>query len=309
MVANIKSVWDETDEEGNLVFKDGETGSIVLAIKNDASVVADELEIHVSPSGSDSGQGTKLSPVKTITKAFTLVTATRYVIRIHPGVYEEAAALAWPTIRGVAVIGDGNDVVSIAVPHTAATEVIKVTPGVQTSTFTGLLKGVEIVHEGESSLEAQSGIKFDNTGITRNIVFSINDCTFSPDAITDKSIDIATHDDADHAVRIYVSGSGNQDEIGGAIYFNVNNLADRLHFENCWLIGTITTPNVAKEFRLRLFKCIVPHEAATAGGNATQKITAVACHSWIDYDDTVAEIFDNLDTDDLTGSHTEVIVS
>ncbi len=283
----------------------GTTGLVAVKVHQDPlGAEIDEGIIYVSPQGSDTyGNGSRCNPVKTLTKAVTLVTTTRKVVHLFPGEYAEAAPVAWPTIKGVVIKGEGINCTSVSATGAC---VISVTPGVQTSTFTGYLEGMEIAHDAG---DAQSGIKFDNTGMTKKLNFGIKNVTFSPDETTDKSIDVATHDDADNAIRVYVSGDGAQSEIGGAIYFNVNNLADRLHIENCWVIGTITTPNVAKEFRMRLFKSILPTGAAVAGGNATQVVTAVCCYVWTDYDDITPEIYAALATGDLTGSHSEVIVA
>jgi hypothetical protein len=267
--------------------------------------LGDDSQIWVSPDGDDTnGDGTFVNPYASLTQAMSVVTTARKIIILMPGTYAEAAAVAWSTVSGVCVISlGGAGVTSISATGTSA---ITVTPGVVTSTWWGLISGVEIDH---SAGAAQSGITFDNTGMTKKLLFYVDKCLASPDAETDKSINVETHDDADNSIRIYITGDGNQSEIGGAIYFNVNNLADRLHLENCWIIGTITTPNVAKEFRMRLYKCIVPHEAAVAGGNATQVVTAVGCYSWIDYDDITPEVYAALDTAELTGSHSEVIVA
>jgi hypothetical protein len=264
--------------------------------------------IYVAKDGVDTADGSRGAPVLTVTRALALVSATRLVVSIGPGEFEEAATLVWPTRKDVCVVGAGSDLTSIAVPVATATSVITVTPGAQTSSYTGLLADVEIVHEGSTGGEAQSGITFSNASMGKKLGFNIKRCTFSPDETTDKSINMGTHTDADNSVRIYVTGDGNQSEIGGATYFKFYNLADRLHFESCWLIGTITTSSDALEGRIRLYKCIVPHGAATAGGNAMQYITSVCSYSWIDYDDLTPEIYAALDTADLAGSHSEVIV-
>lgn len=266
--------------------------------------------IDVSPDGSDTlGNGAPLSPVASLTQAMTLVTSARKIIRMAPGEYVEAAAVAWPTIKEVLVIGAGAGSTVISA---TGTSVITVTPGVQTGTWTGYLRNLTVDHSAGSS---QSGITFNNTAMTKKLLFSINDCEFSADDGLDKSINVATHTDADNAIRIYVTGTGNQVEIGGQIYFNVNNLADRLHCENVWLVGgdgasngAIATPNVAKEFRLRLFRCIVPYHSGVSGGNSTQVVTSVNSYNWVDYNDITPEVFAKLDTADLIGSLSEVIV-
>ena len=290
---------------GTLVQYESATVGYVDIGSRDGSALASgpANTIFVRKGGSAGGDGSELNPLSTVTAAFALVTASKKYVDIGPGVFAEAAALVWPAVDNVKVKGAGSSLTAISA---TGTSVISVAPGAVSSTFDATLIGVEIDH---SAGAAQSGIKFDNTGMTKKLLFSMEDVIFTPDAVTDKSIDVATHGDADNAIRVYVKNDGTQKEIGGAIYFTVDNLADRLHLEGCWIIGTITTPNVAKEFRMRLLRCTVPHGAATAGGNATQVITAVACHSWIDYDDITPEVFAVLDSADLTGSHSEVIVS
>jgi hypothetical protein len=264
----------------------------------------DPSTIYANKDGVDDNNGSYFKPVKTITRALALVDATRLVVMVAPGSYEEPATLTWPLRKGVMLIGAGASCTSISAPS-STTGIITVAPGVQTSSFNGHLEGFEIVHDETADID---GITFSNASMTKKLGFTIKNCTFSPDSETDKSIHVETHSDSGNSIRIYVSGDGCQSEIGGAIYFNINNNADRLHLENCWIIGTITTSSTAIEGRIRLFKCIVPHNAATGGGNAMQYITSVDSFSWIDYDDLTPEIYGQLDSSDLAGSHSEVIV-
>ena len=259
--------------------------------------------VHLAPGGSDTdGDGTPMSPVATWTKAVTLMTASRKILAPAPGAYVEAAPVALPALDGLAIDGPGEDVCTVSA---VGASVFNLTPGAVSSSFDFLMSGINVDH---SAGAAQKGIVFDNTGMTKKLLAKIKNCTFDVDESTDISIDVV-HGDADNAVRVYVSNDGAQSEIGGAINFAVNNLADRLHFENSWLMGTITTPNVAKEATILLRNCTVPHEAATAGGNATQAVISVHSYSWVDYDDIVRPIFAALDTSDLTGSHSETIVA
>lgn len=302
------------------------TGTVTTKVIAPDTLLADLVDlgdgdgiVHVSPRGSDvTGDGTFLFPVATVTKAMTLlVSPTRMVISLAPGIYAEAAPVAWPTFKEARLLGPGSQFCSVSA---VGASVFTVTPGVQDSTFTGYMQGFEIDH---SAGAAQSGITFSNAGMTKKLNFYGHDVPFSADEPTDRSINVATHTDADNAIRIYWTGDGTQKEIGGTIYFNVNNLADRLHCEQLWLVGgsvadedpplvavgAISTSNAAKEMRIRLYKCIVPLHNALSGGSATQVVTAVGCHSWVDYDDITPEIFAALDTGELIGSHSEVIVA
>ena len=259
--------------------------------------------IFVDPNGDDDGYGSAVAPVKTLTKAFTLVTAARKLILLAPGDYAEAAAMTWPTVKGVQVIGAGNSSTSISA---TGTTLFTVTPGVQSSTWEGHLEGVTVDH---SAGAAQSGLTFDNTGMTKKLLFSLKNCAFSAAASTDKSLDVKTHGDANNGIRIYIEGDGTQQEIEGAIYFLVKNNGDRLNIDQCWLRGVITTSADDKPVNIRLRRCVVPHGAATAGGHSSQKITAVSCYAWTDFSNDTAETYAALDTADLAGSHAEVIVA
>ncbi len=259
--------------------------------------------VHLAPGGSDTdGDGSLMSPVATWTKAVTLVTASRKIIKPATGAYAEAAPVALPAVDGFAIQGPGADVCTVSA---TGTSVFTLPPGAVSSSFDAFIGGICVDH---SAGAAQKGIVFSNAGMTKKLLAKIKNVTFDVDETTDISISVI-HGDADNAIRIYVSGDGAQSEIGGAINFAVNNLADRLHFENAWLMGTITTPNVAKEATIVLYRCIVPHGAATAGGNATQVIESINSYSWIDYNDIVRPIFAAVDTADLAGNHTETIVA
>ena len=252
-----------------------------------------------------------LGPITTLTQAFSKVTASLKTILLNPGDYVEPAAALWPTLKGVSVIGLGGAAVT-TISAAAGTAVIDVIPGVQGSSYTGILQGVAIVHD----LGSQSGIRFDNTAMTKKLGFNIVDCLFSPDdGEVDKSIDVATHGDADNSIRIYVQGKIGQNEIGGRVYFKVGNLADRLHLENCWLVGgdgganaAVYTSSDALDFRLRLFRCVLPYQSGTSGGNGLQRIAAVNCYSWVDYHDLTPELFRAFATGDMIGSHSEATI-
>ena len=265
-------------------------------------VVAFGMDIYVEKNGDDTGPGTEDQPVKTLTAAVALVTTSRLRIHVGEGTFAEAAAVVFPTIDNVQIIGAGNHLTTISA---TGTRVFTVTPGVQTGTYEGTIEGMNIDHSAGSS---QSGIVFDNTSITKKLIFYIKNCSFEVDAAADISINIATHADSGNAIRVYVSGDGNQVEIEGAIYFAVNNNGDRLHLENLWLVGLVTTSATAVEFRARLYRCVVPHEGAVAGGNGLQRVVSVNTYSWIDYNDLTQEIYAALDTNELTGSHGETIV-
>ena len=259
--------------------------------------------IFVHPQGSDDAIGTALAPVASLTRAFALVSASRLTVVMAPGTYAEAAAVVWPTRKGVKVLGAGSAFTSISA---TGTRVFTVTPGAQTSTWEGHIEGVEIDHSAGS---AQGGIVFSNAAMTKKLLFSVVNCAFVADASTDKSIDVATHTDADNGIRIYISGDGTQKEIEGAIYFLVKNNGDRLNLDQLWLRGVITTSTDDKPMNIRIRRCMIPKGAASAGGHSSQKITSVSSYGWTDFNNDTAELYAAADTNDFEGSHTEVIVA
>ena len=263
---------------------------------------SDPTGIYVNKDGDDACNGSFYKPVATVTAALALVSSTRKVINVAPGAYAEAAALTWPSIGGVSLVGAGSSLTSISA---TGTTVFSVNPTAQTSTFTGLIQDIEIDH---SAGDGQSGITFNNTSVARKLNFSLKGIGYSWDEDTDKSINIATHVTG-NAIRIYCSGYGDQTEVG-AIYFKVNDNADRLHLENMWLMCT-TTLSGADQIRVRALRCVIPeHTVAVAfvGDSGLQTVTLVDCWQWTDYDDTVAEIFEHAESGNVTGS-TAVVVA
>lgn len=271
-------------------------------------------QIFADPDGSDTdGNGTKMSPVATLTKALSLVTSARRVVMMAPGEYAEAAAIVWPVVNGVIVKGAGADLTIISVDLSAY--IMTVTPGVVSSTWTGYLHDLTIDHSGHTTgtTHLQKGIYFDNTAMTKKLLFGIKNCGFSSNLGTDKSIDML-HGDADNAIRVYITGDGSQTEIQGQVYFDVDNVADRLELVDCWLTGgngttegAVSTSDDAHELRIRMLRCMVPLVSALSGGSSTQIVTARLCYTWVDYNDTVPEIYHALVTGDLIGAHTQVI--
>jgi len=264
-----------------------------------------ELEdtIYVSPAGNDEHFGGIGAPVVSITRALALVTGLRKTIRVAAGDYAELAPLVWPTFKGVRMLGEGSDFTSISA---VGASVITVTPGVQSSTWEGFIEGVNIDH---SAGAAQHGITFSNASMGKKLLFHVINCTFTADASTDKSINVATHTDASNGIRIYMSGDGTQKEIEGAIYFLAKNNGDRLNLDQLWLRGVITTSADAVPMNIRIRRCMIPKGAASAGGNAAQTITSVSSYGWTDFNNDTPEVYAAADTNDFDGSHTEVIVA
>jgi len=293
--------WDEAGVRLNIYAN----GEVVSSFKTPTTGLD---RIYADPYGNDTyGTGTILSPVATLTKAFTLVTTTRKTIILAPGSYAEAAAMTWPAIDGLRVMGSGYSRTQISATTSAGGSVLTVAPGLVTSTFDGYIEDLEIAHDAG---DAQKGVTFNNTSMSKKLLFSFKNVPFSADAETDLSINVATHESG-NAIRVYVTGDGSSGtEMGGAAYFAVNDNADRLQFENMWLTGSTTLVG-ADQIRVRVLRCIIPEHSvrvAFIGNSGLQTVTLVNCFQWTDFDDTVAEIYEKAESANVTGS-TAVVVA
>jgi hypothetical protein len=111
------------------------------------------------------------------------------------------------------------------------------------------------------------------------------------------------HTTTTKGIKVYFSGCGR--ETIQCVYFLVKSTADVLEFHNVRLLKSDTlkavktsADDVAVAF---LFKdTIVPHENGTEGGHASQLIASIGSFSY-----TSGAAYGLLDTNDLTGSHTE----
>jgi hypothetical protein len=210
----------------------GSASSAVALVKvhADASHM-DPSYIVVSTEGNDTyGNGSWDRPYATLTKAMTMVSATRKTIYMFPGDYAEAALITWPSINGVRLIGlDGNGNVVISNANAAA-EVILMDPTVQTSSFEAFLENVCISHT------AQIGLEINNTATAKKVIVQLKSVAFEA-VSTGNSIHV-THTDAGNAIRIYGKDCN---EIEGLVYFHVLNADDRIRFYQSVLIGGLQT--------------------------------------------------------------------
>jgi hypothetical protein len=217
--------------------------------------VHDPSFIVVSTSGNDSrGKGSFTSPIKTLTKAFSLATAARPTIFMLPGEYAEAAMITWPNVSNLKVISLGD--VSISAPLTTAA-VITINPAA-TGTFIAGLQGVTIEHSGAGS--TQKGILINNTNQTANkkMIVTLKDVAIGfDDDGTGDSITVVGGQAA-NVIRLYMSDC---DEIEGLVKFTVTNADDVITIKNCALTGGLTT--VGTDGYLLLFGCIVLTSALT----------------------------------------------
>jgi predicted RecA/RadA family phage recombinase len=221
----------------------GSASAAVAAVKVHCEMrdVGDASVIVVSTKGNDTtGNGSWDAPLETLTAALALASTTRKTIYMLPGEYVEAAAITWPAVNEVRVIGldEGGNVV-ISGPG-AASAVLTINPTFTAATFEAFLENVCIEHT------AQIGIEIDNANMTRKLLVHLIGVSTSQ-VSTGDSINV-THTTAGQAIRIYAKRC---DEIEGLVDIIVANTDDRFRFEACTLIGGLdTTGAVAGELTL-----------------------------------------------------------
>lgn len=255
-----------------------EKGSLLEKIASELSVINGDFDprhIVVGPSGSDTtGVGSFSNPYLTLTKALTLVTATRKTIYMFPGDYAEAALITWPSINGVRLVGldgQGNVVISNA---NAADEVILINPTVQTASFEAFIEKVCISHD------AQIGIEINNTATAKKVIVHLKDV--STEAVSTGDSIHVTHTDAANAIRIYCRDCN---EIEGLVTFHGANASDKFRAYNTALAGGLTTSG-AVTLEVTLQNCVVLAGALTIG-DATALLTYRACMYRTDADPSV----------------------
>jgi predicted RecA/RadA family phage recombinase len=224
----------------------------------------DPSVIWVSSEGNDTtGKGCVDSPYATITKAFTMVTATRKTIFVLPGDYAEATTLVWPSISGTRLIGmDGQG--NVAISSLAGTEVLHIDPTVQTSSFECFLENLYIDHA------ALIGIVVDNTATTKKVIVHLKNVASGADG-TD-SIHVA-HTDAGNAIRIYAR---NCNEVEGRVYWHAMNGDDRSRWYDSVLIGGHVTSADANTIETSFIGCVILTATLTAG-NGANVVTTIGC--------------------------------
>ncbi len=278
---------------GIMFIRIASNGAAADWVPMDAEIV-ETAYVYVSKSGNDtSGNGTANAPYLTITAAMAAATASRNVVMVAPGVYDEVAALVWPTISGIQLIGTGNrweTVISAA----AGDQVIDVVPGAQAATFEMTIQNIQIDHDSTG----QDGLDVDNTAMTKKLNIYLGNVGMDGDS-ADKSI-VTLQGDTANAIRIYWDGANGSVE--GDVYLDSGNNGNIFRAENVLFNGGLESAADAVEYLITLLYCGVLHEGVT-GGNAAQHIATVGCYS------LTGTTYAALDTNDLAGSHTENIVS
>jgi hypothetical protein len=116
--------------------------------------------VVTSPEGYDGDEGSWFAPVKTLTKALSLVSASRATIIMLPGEYAEETMIDWPDISGISIIGMGG--VSISNAGTGAA-VIDIHPTYTASSMSISMKDITI------AADTQIGLQIDNAHMTKKL--------------------------------------------------------------------------------------------------------------------------------------------
>ena len=241
-----------------------------------AAVSADD-KIHINVNGNDKlGTGTAFSPVKTLTKALTLVSATRNKIIIDACDYDEVDAVVWPDVNGVELIAvNGKAVISASA---SITHVIGIDPAAATGTWSATLENIELDH-GDII-----GLQVDNTSVGKRINLYLKN--FSAGADSGSSIDINRSGAAGDAIRVYADGNG--DTIEGLVTVITESTDDRFRFKGYRLIGGLTVVGaIASE--VTLINTGVKTSGLTVDG--ANKLTNVHCWYETDENPNVYTVF------------------
>lgn len=238
--------------------------------------------IYISKDGSDTtGNGSIVRPYLTVTKALASVTTAKKTILIFPGTYSEAAALVWPSVTGVSLIGIG-DKVAITAPETVTTQVLGINPTYTAGTFEASITNIEIDH----GTAGQDGIVVTNTACTKKINLYLKNVYGSGEA-TDKSL-LVTNTRTDAAIRAYITGNGETWE--GLISFVTTDVGDRLRANSIKALGGITVAGaVAAEVTLTNTGILTSGLTV----NGANKLTNVGCWYMTDADPTVYTALNN----------------
>ncbi|MBN1574549.1 MAG: hypothetical protein JW984_15235 [Deltaproteobacteria bacterium] len=221
----------EWANDGDALVVDLLTNQYGIHIRTAANAISDGEHIWVSPLGDDTyGIGTILSPVASLTKAMTLVTATRKTIIMLPGEYDEADAVTWPDTDDVVLMGIGNVVISST---DSTTHVIGIDPAAASGTWTATLKNITLDHA-----DGQVGLQVDNATVGKRINLILEDFATNADTETDASIDINRSGEATDAIRVYADGHGQQ--IEGLVTAITESTDDRFRFKGYRMTGGMT---------------------------------------------------------------------
>ena len=245
------------------------TGNVFLGGDIIKAITSSDNKIHVSPKGSDIlGTGTAFSPVKTLTQALTMVTASRNKIVMDAADYDEVSALVWPSVSGIELIArDGKAIISAS---ESITHVLGIDPEAAEGTWSATLENIELDH-GDIV-----GLQVNNTSVGKRINLYLKN--FSAGADAGASIDINRSGAATDAIRVYADGQG--DTIEGLVTVITESTDDRFRFKGYRLIGGLTVVGaVASE--VTLINSGIKTSGLTVDG--ANKLTNVGC--WYETDE------------------------
>ncbi|MCK9370118.1 DUF1565 domain-containing protein [Candidatus Dojkabacteria bacterium] len=241
--------------------------------------VGGAANIFVSPNGSDTNNGTLLSPFKSIAKAFKAVTTSRSRVILAPGTYVETASLTWPSVNGTSLNGNGAGECIVTAP--GATQIISIDPLAASGTWTAILSNITI------SAEDQVGLQVNNTNVGKRINLFLTKTTFEAggDSVG-SSIDINRAGASSNAIRVYADGEGTT--IEGLVTVITESTDDRFRFKGYRLIGGLTVVGaVACEVTL-INSGILTSGLTVDGAN---KLTNVHCWYETDANPNVFTVF------------------
>lgn len=244
-------------------------------------------EIVVAKWGSDTlGDGTWLAPFLTVTKAMTMVDATRKTIILGPGGYPESG-LAWsPTITGVHIMGMGGDPEATYIYATDGDEVLLVKPALSVagSNFQITMSNMSIY----SAASGVDGIKIEDSlwvAGEKKILIVLRNVSIGMDDEDDLCIN-ESHTIATTKIKLYVSGIMGMNYLEGVVYLDPQNGDDRVKISGMTIEWHIqTTDDGAVGCQHEYFNCILirnyadgdDFDAKAVGGNAAHEVRAIGC--------------------------------
>ena len=253
-----------------ILAKANSTGSHRLAGQARA-VFSSDTEIHVSKDGNDVyNNGTSIFPYKTVGRAFTDVTATRKVVYVGSGEFDETG-LTWPTVNGVQLIGVGNRWQTVLLDSLEGAQVLAVAPGVQTSTYEMTIQNIQINHDNSG----QDGLKLTHTDVAKKMNVYLGN--FGCDGGSSDLGILVVHGGSGNAVRIYWDGGNGT--FASAIDLDSEDGGDKFFVSNVDFEAGIDAGAADTTQEIKLSNCQVLANAAFSGGGATGIVNLISCWS------------------------------
>jgi hypothetical protein len=238
--------------------------------------------VVTSPEGYDGDEGSWFAPVKTLTKALSLVSASRATIIMLPGEYAEETMIDWPDISGISIIGMGD--VSISNAGTGAA-VIDIHPTYTASSMSISMKDITI------AADTQIGLQIDNAHMTKKLNIYLDGVSIEDNTSGGGSSDSISmaNSTASQAIRIYA----NNCSFELLVHITTANAGGRYRFRNCDFTGNLTVAG-AVEAECTLIGCVVVAAVSIA---AETHFSNVGCVYRTDADPAVLTAYaDHYDT-------------